>query len=115
MFVSISPINQSRDGLADYRGESTHMGMPEGFRGKRFNDPEVKKAYLAYAEEVIRFDEPDYLAIAIEANELYFNNRSAWPDFVELYIETYSALKLRHPELPISLYHCVACNEPDAR
>ncbi|MEZ5567198.1 MAG: hypothetical protein R3E54_02390 [Halioglobus sp.] len=101
VFVSISPINQSRNGIADYRGENTHMGLPASFAGKRFNDPDVKKAYLSYAEEVIRFYEPDYLAIAIEANELYFNNRSAWPDFVELYIDTYTTLKLRHPELPV--------------
>lgn len=101
VFVSISPINQSRNGLADYRGKGTHMALPAGFAGKRFNDPDVKKAYLAYAEEAIRFFQPDYLAIAIEANELYFNNRSAWADFVELYIETYTTLKLKHPELPI--------------
>lgn len=101
IFVSISPINQSRNGLADYRGKSTHMGLPTGFAGRRFNDADVKRAYLSYAEETIRFYQPDFLAIAIEANELYFNNREAWSDFVELYIETYTALKLNHPELPI--------------
>ena len=101
VFVSISPLNQSRSGLAEYRGESTEMALPTRFQGRSFNDPIVKLAYLNYAESVIRFFEPDYLAIAIEANELYFNNRAQWPDFVELYIETYAALKLRHPELPI--------------
>ena len=101
VFVSISPLNQSRSGLADYRGASAHMAMPTSFKGKRFNDPAVKQAYLNYAESVINYFEPDYLAIAIEANELYFNTPLQWQDFTELYIETYAALKLAHPDLPV--------------
>lgn len=101
VLLSISPLNQSRDGLADYRGEFTHMAMPKSFQGKRFNDPDVKRAYLNYTESAIAYFEPDYLAIAIEANELFFNSPLQWQDFVELYIETYAALKLTHPELPV--------------
>jgi hypothetical protein len=101
VFVSISPFNMGHTGLADYWGELTHMGLPVTFAGKRFNDPVVKQAYLNYAESVIEYFEPDYLAITIEANELFFNNPEKWADFVELYIETYSALKLSHPELPV--------------
>jgi hypothetical protein len=101
VFLSISPLNQSRTGLADYRGRVTHMALPKSFQGKRFNDPAVKRAYLNYAESAIAYFEPDYLAIAIEANELFFNAPLQWQDFVELYIETYAALKLAHPELPV--------------
>ncbi len=101
VFVSISPLNQSRTGLADSWGSSAHMPLPAAFAGKRLNDPAVKQSYLNYAESVISFFAPDYLAIAVEANELYFNNSPAWADFTELYIETYTALKLRHPDLPV--------------
>jgi hypothetical protein len=101
VFVSISPLNQTRTGLADYRGALPHMGLPTTFAGKRLNDPVVKKAYLNYAESVIDYFEPDYLAITVEANELFFNSPQQWADFVELYIETYAALKLSHPELPV--------------
>lgn len=101
VFVSISPLDESRSMLADYRGETSHMALPARFRDLRFNDPTVKRAYLNYAKKVIDYFDPDYLAIAVEPNELFFNDRDQWPEFVELYIETYNALKLRHPELPV--------------
>lgn len=101
VLVSISPLDESRSTLADYRGQTSHMALPARFQGLRFNDPLVKRAYLNYAEKVIGYFDPDYLAIAVEPNELLFNDISQWPEFVELYIETYSALKEKHPELPI--------------
>lgn len=101
VFLSISPINQLRDGMADYRGADYQMPIPAPFKGKRFNDPDVKKAYLRYARKAVDFFQPDYLAIAIEVNELLDNNPGAWDDFVELYRNTYKKLKKDHPELPI--------------
>lgn len=101
VFLSISPLNSSRTGLADYWGAAIHIAMSESFIGKRFDDPVVKHAYLSYAESAINFFEPDYLAIAIGANELVFNTSLEWQDFVELYIETYAALKLADPEPPV--------------
>lgn len=101
VFLSILPLNPSRAGLGDYRGAAIHIAMPESFIGKRFDDPGVKQAYLSYAESTINFFEPGFLTIAIEANELVFNTSLEWQDFVELYIETYAALKLVHPESPV--------------
>jgi hypothetical protein len=101
VFLSISPIDQLRTGLAQYRGADPQMPLPPEFGKARFNDPKVKKAYLAYARKAIEFFNPDYLAIAIEANELLDNAPHLWADFVELYIETYGALKKDHPQLPI--------------
>jgi len=101
VFVSISPLDSTRTALADYRGSSSHESMPSMFRGLPFNHYRVKRAYLNYAESVIDYFDPDYLAITVEPNELFFHNRSEWQAFRELYIETYNALKLRHPELPV--------------
>jgi hypothetical protein len=101
VLVSISPLDEGRSTLADYRGEDSHMALPARFRDLRFNHPTVKQAYLNYAEKVIGYFDPDYLAIAVEPNELFFNDRSQWQDFVELYIETYNTLKSRHPDLPV--------------
>lgn len=101
VLVSISPLDEGRATLADYRGETSHMPLPAQFQGLRFNDPLVKRAYLNYAKEVVEYFDPDYLAIAVEPNELLFNDKDQWPEFVELYMETYSALKLSYPELPV--------------
>lgn len=101
VFVSISPLDSTRTTLADYRGSASHMRLPTMFRGLSFNHPRVKQAYLNYALRVIDYFDPDYLAITVEPNELFFHNRGAWQAYSELYIETYNALKLRHPELPV--------------
>lgn len=101
VFLSLSPIDQMRTGLARYRGEAPQMPLPAEFANARFNDPKVKKAYLAYVRRAIDFFRPDYLAIAIEANELLDNAPQSWPDFVELHVETYRALKQSHPGLPV--------------
>ena len=101
VFLSISPINQLRDGMADYRGAEHQMPIPAAFKGKRFNHPDVKAAYFRYARKAVEFFEPDYLAIAVEVNELLENRPAVWDDFAELYRSTYQELKREHPNLPI--------------
>ncbi len=101
VFLSISPINQLRNGMADYRGSDYHMPIPSHFNGKRFNDPDVKKAYLNYAKRAVELFKPDFLAIAIEVNELLENKPDDWVDFTELYIHTYLNLKHEYPNLPV--------------
>ena len=101
VFLSISPINQLRDGLAAYRGAEYHMPLSPAFKGRAFNDAMVKTAYSNYAQRAVEFFKPDYLAIAIEVNELWDNAPQSWNAFTELYRYTYFILKERYPQLPI--------------
>jgi len=101
VLLSLTPLNGGRKGLALYRAEKENMPLPEAFKGKALNDPIVKKAYLAYCQKAVDFFRPSHLAIVIEANELILNAPAKWPDLLALYEETYKALKLRHPDLPI--------------
>jgi len=101
IFLSISPINQLREGLADYRGSRYQMPIPKSFKGLPFNDPKVKKAYTNYAKRAVKYFKPDYMAIAIEVNELLENKPQQWKAFTELYKHTYKALKKSFPDLPV--------------
>jgi hypothetical protein len=44
---------------------------------------------------------PDYLAITIEANVLLSHDPAKWKQLKELYRETYTAVKAKHPKLPV--------------
>ncbi len=101
LFLSLNVLNEGRTGMELYRGASDDMPLPEAFQNKAFNDPIIKKAYLNYCQRAIEYFEPDYLAISIEANELFHHSPDQWPDYLELYKETYSKLKQQHPQLPI--------------
>lgn len=101
VFLSVSPLNGGRSGMSLYRGEDEEMPIPDLFRDKAFNDPIVKKAYLNYCHRAADFFQPDYFAIGIEVNELFHNSRQMWQPFLELYMDTYSALKEDYSDLPI--------------
>ena len=70
-------------------------------KGKPYDDPLVKKAYLAYCRRSIDFFTPDYLAIGIEMNELLNAGADKWRAYVELHRYVYRELKKEHPNLPI--------------
>jgi hypothetical protein len=91
--LAISPLNQGRNGLADYYGEKEHMPLPKEFKGKHFNDPAVKTAYLNYCHRMIEFFQPNYLIVGIESNELLKNTPAEWGNYVELSRYVYSQLK----------------------
>ena len=101
IFLSLTPLNESRNKMEFYRGKDEDMPVPAPFNDKMLNDPIVKKAYLTYCQRAVEFFQPDYLAITIEANELFHNTPNLWASFVELYKDTYTALKKDHPKLPI--------------
>ena len=70
-------------------------------QGKPYDDPLVKKAYLAYCRRSIDFFTPDYLAIGIETNEILNAGADKWRAYVELHRYIYRELKKDHPNLPI--------------
>lgn len=101
LFVSISPLNSGRDGMAPYWGEHDNMPLPPRWASLSFNDPKVKKAYLAFCMRVIHRMHPDFLAIGVEDNVLLSKNPAQWPALMKLNRETYLALKRMYPQLPV--------------
>jgi hypothetical protein len=101
VYLSVGPLNFTRNGLAAYRGESDNMALPSPWDTYRFNQPEVKTAYLNYCKRSIDFFEPDYFNMGIETNLLYALDPSSWNDFLEFHQYIYTQLKGSYPDLPV--------------
>lgn len=100
-YVSVTPINFSRMGLAAYRGEHDNMPLPEPWSGYRFNDEPVKTAFLNYCKRVIEYFTPDYFGMSIESNLLYLQKPELWSDYLELHEYVYDQLKSLYPDMPV--------------
>jgi hypothetical protein len=103
VLVTISPINFSRTGLATYRGEQDDMPLPAPFDGYGFDHPDVEKAFLKYAEDILTYFNPDYFLIGIEVNLLMKLRPDLWDSYVALHRSIYTQLKATHPDLPIMI------------
>lgn len=102
IFLSITPIGFDRSSLSPYWGEQgDNQPLPAAWKGKRFNDPQVKQAFLNYALAAIGFFNPDYLAIGIESNILITKTPDKWRDYLELNAYVYTELKKKYPDLPV--------------
>jgi len=101
VYVAITPLNFARNGLADYWGKSDGMSLPKEWAKKRLNDPDVERAFLNYAESVIEYFSPQFLAVGIEGNVMISKKPEKWDEYVDLNRRIYSELKRRHPRLPI--------------
>lgn len=101
VYVSVTPINFSRTGLAAYRGDADNMELPSPWNTYSFNSSQVKEAYLNYCKRTIEFFQPDYFGMAIESNLLHVNNPSLWGDYLELHQSVYTELKKLYPEMKI--------------
>jgi len=101
LFVSISPLNESRDGMAPYWGEHDNMPLPADWQNLQLDDPKVQGAYLSFCRRVIEKMHPDYLAIGVELNVLLSKNPDRWQRLKTLYRSTYRVLKRAYPSLPV--------------
>lgn len=101
VYVSVTPIDFSRKGLAAYRGDADNMALPAPWNSYKFNSPEVKTAYLNYCKRAIEFFEPDYFGMSIEANLLHVQNPGVWSEYRELHNFIYTELKTAYPELTV--------------
>jgi hypothetical protein len=75
--------------------------LPPELKGKSYDDPLVKRAFLTYCRRCIDFFKPDYMAIGIEVNEIFNAGADKWRAYVELHRYIYGELKKEHPNLPI--------------
>jgi len=101
VYLAVTPLNNVRTGMALNRGESENQPIPEAFKDKPFNDPDVKKAYLNYCRRAAEQFKPDYFAIGIEVNELLHGTPDMWDDFVELHKFVYGEIKKIYPDMPV--------------
>lgn len=100
-YVSVTPINFSRNGLAASRGSKANMPLPAPWDAYAFNDDKVKIAYLNYCKRVIDYFDPDYFGMAIESNLLYVMNPDLWGGYLQLHEFIYRELKALYPDLPV--------------
>ena len=101
LFLSISPLDKDRKDLAPYWAEKDNQPLPEFWKGRALNSPEVKRAFLNFVVRAVESMKPDYLAIGIESNVLLSKNRVKWQQLKELHRATYNTLKQQYPQLPI--------------
>ena len=101
-FLSITPLSFDRDSLALNWGETAdNQPLPAKWKSKNLNDPDVKKAFTTYALMAVDHFKPEYLAIGIESNIIITKDPSMWPEYLDLHRHVYSAVKQRHPNLPV--------------
>ena len=98
IFVAITPLNFGRDDIApSITDKGDNQENPDSLDGARLNSQIVKDAYLAYAQQVMEYWKPEYLAIGIEANTAINKNINTWEDYKELHQFVYTALKNKYP------------------
>jgi hypothetical protein len=115
VFVSVTPLNKDKNGMANYRGPEENMPNPEPWNKKDLDDPLVLKAFLNYCREMLRRYRPDYFAYGIEVNNLA-KVPAKWKKFVPFAQSVYVTLKKENPQLQV--FVTLGCEatvfEPDA-
>lgn len=101
LFLSISPLNKDKRGLAPYWGDTDNQPLPQPWDKEPLNSPRVKRAFLNFVLRAIDAMRPDYLAIGVESNVLLSRDRSKWQQLKELHRDTYAAVKKAHRMLPV--------------
>lgn len=102
VFLAVTPLNFGRDGLAAaWTNSGDNQPLRAPWTGKRLNDPDVKKAYIEYVQQAVRFFDPDFLAIGIEVNIIISKTPDLWQDYQDLNAATYRAIKQTNPNLPV--------------
>jgi hypothetical protein len=101
LFLSISPLDRDRKGLAPYWGEKDNQPLPKPWDKEPLNSPRVKKAFLNFVLHSVKTMRPDYLAIGVESNVLLSRDSDKWRQLKELHRETYAAVKKTYPKLPV--------------
>jgi len=101
LFLSISPLNMERKGLAPYWSARDNQPLPPEWAARRFNDAKVMRSLEGFTLRAVDALKPHYLAIGVESNALLSHDRSAWRDYKEMHRAVYAAVKRRHPKLPV--------------
>ena len=103
VYLAVTPLNFARDGLAAHRGANANEELEPPWSGYTLDDPNVIRAFTRHCLDMIALFSPDYFAYAIEANILWYEDRTQWARFVTLAQAVYPAIKAAHPNLPVFL------------
>ena len=87
VYLAISP------GRGTLKEGEKSQPIPETLRDRPYDDPMVKRAYLAFCRRMVEFFRPDYLAIGIEVNEIRQAGPDPWRAYATLHRHVYEALK----------------------
>ena len=101
LFLSISPLDRDRRGLAPYWGDTDSQPLPPPWDKEPLNSARVKRAYLNFVLRGVETMRPDYLAIGVESNMLLSRDLNKWRQLKDLHRETYAAVKKAHKSLPV--------------
>jgi hypothetical protein len=101
VYLAVTPISSSRDGLALYRGVGSDEPLPPPWNTYTFNEPDVMTAFANHCLNMIDIYDPDYFAFAIEANMLADLSPGEWQPFLTLLDHVHAAIRDVHPFLPI--------------
>jgi hypothetical protein len=96
LFFAIDPT----DGAT---GRDRLSNLPVSLAGKKFDDPEVRAAFVAYAEYVALNYKPDYMALGVEMNLYYEKNKEDFENFRSLYAQAYDAVKEKSPQTQVTV------------
>jgi hypothetical protein len=107
VFLSITPLNGMRDGLAPIVRDMGSELVQEPF-GETCHDlatgpqaASLRAAYVAYARWMADFFEPAFLAHVIEIDLYDLSCPAAYAPLKDLANEAYAAVKADHPDLPV--------------
>ena len=116
VYMIVTPMKGTRDGLALQYGERKNMALSSRFAAHEstnaFDHQDVKTAYLKYCIRLIEYFEPDYFGIGVEVTtfikqmyKAHGNDVSKamieWNKYMSLQEFTYTELKKIYPNLPI--------------
>jgi glucose/arabinose dehydrogenase len=101
VFLAITPISVTRDGLAANRTNDANQPLPAPWDGYAFDHPDVARAFLNHCLRMLDRFHADYVAFAIEVNLLLENRPDQWDALVRLLTQTYTDLKAARPTLPV--------------
>lgn len=111
-YVALSPMNGLRTGLANNWGDATNEPLPDPWRDRGFEHPDVINAYVNFSSHLIDLFTPEYFNIGIEASELILNDLQSFEQYVEFVRAVSPELKRRHPN--VSLMISVALKSPES-
>ena len=95
LLLSISLLNIDRSDLApDFDGSIPSYTS--------LNDKKIEDAYFKHVDYLIQKFQPNYLAIAIEVNELRVKSKSKWEEYKLLIKAVKNRIKNKYPNLQIS-------------
>jgi hypothetical protein len=96
LFFAIDPT----DGAT---GRDRIAGLPSSLAGRNFADPDVRSAFLSYAQYVALNYKPAFLALGVEMNLYYQKNPDDLADFKTLYDEAYDRVKQASPDTKVTV------------